>query len=72
MSHTSNGTLSSNINNHITDTQMNESRSIFWMKKKSRQNITDSFYMIDIDEILEKSKLMQSNRKEVNGCLPGA
>lgn len=65
-----NETLSGNKKDHITDTHMYGSRSIFWMKKKIKtENITDSFYMMYLYEMLEKSKQIPSNKKQMNDCL---
>lgn len=61
-------TLSSDKKELSTDRLMDGSRSVFWGETKIQaENITGSFYMTYVYKMLEKSKLMPRNKKQVNG-----
>ena len=53
----------------ITDTHMDGCQKHFLTEKKKIENITDSFYIIHLYEMLEKSKLMHSDREQMKDCL---
>lgn len=62
-------TLSGDKKELSTDRQMDGCRSVFWGEKKIQtENITDSFYMIYVYEMLEKSKWMPRNKHQMNGA----